>query len=448
MYARHGTRTTYFNALNVSFTLTEGVGNLTSNGMRLMYLLGSQVAKNYPNIFPTNPAGFDPLNYEIWSSGSVRNIESANSFLLGAFPVGTGLLNNIVDNNSTYMNPPFAWVNQNALGNNSALPRQYRNIPYRVSSGAIDFNFFPTAYEICPNANKTAVSGMISLWNKYNPSMTTLSNQLIAAGFSPSIYKASSWDINSMDLFHDEMIAYYSHEGKLYPGMTQQLYDQLTLVSNINIGILYPSDKLTRLNADGLAREIINGMQAFIDNKSPLTFRYFSGHDIGLFSHLLLYGQTSLQCWVDAFNSGKPPVQPCQGSPDFGSSFIYELVTKTAGNWYVRLLWNGQPINVCGAQSVDQFYCPWTIFSATVQQKLFYNDGDFTDFCGNTLMLNYQKNTQPQTGLRTTLVVLGVVFVLMFGTVGVLFLMNRSLEKKLSASGHGYDQVSTVNTEG
>ena len=444
MYARHGTRTTYFNVLNESFTLSEGVGNLTANGMRLMYLLGSQVAKNYPGIFPANELAFKSQNYEIWSSGSVRNIESANAFLLGAFPLGTGNLTNGQPTNSTYMNPPFDWVNQANLANTSVLPRQYRPFSYRVSTTAIDFNFFPTAYEICPNANNTAKSEMIKLWDKYNVNMSALSTQLIAAGFSPSLYNASTWDINSMDLLHDEMIAYYSHEGDYAPGMTKPMYDQLTLVSNINIAILYPTNKLTRLNADGIAREIINGIDAYINGSRPLTFRYFSGHDIGLFSHLLLYGRSSLQCWVDAFNLNKPPVQPCEGSPDFGSSFIYELNKNGQGAYYVRLLWNGVPFNVCGSQSTDQFYCEWSIFKNYVQQNLFYNDGDFTQFCGNQLMLNYQKNTETHTGMKATLIILGVVFCLLLFSIVGLFFLTRKLEHKLSASGKGYDQVSST----
>jgi Histidine phosphatase superfamily (branch 2) len=441
VYARHGSRTTYFNVFNQSFTLQEGIGNLTANGMRLMYLLGSQLRTNYPSIFPADENSFKPMNYDIMSSGAVRNIESATAFLLGAFPVGTGQLNIIPDQNSTYMNPPFAWVNQFQLGNSSSLPRQYRTLAYRVSTPDIDFNFFPTVYTICPNANQTANGEMITLWNKYNPSMTTLSNQLVAAGFNPGLYNASSWDMNSIDLLHDEMITYYSHTGNLYPGLTQQLYNQISIVSNMNIAILFPTDKLTRLVADGLAREIINGMQNFIDGTSVQTFRYFSGHDTGLFSHLLLYGRTSLNCWVDAFNSGQPPKQPCEGSPDFGSSFIYELSTKGTGNYFVRLMWNGVPFNVCGTQAADQFYCPWSVFKALVQQDLFYNDGDFTSFCGNQLMLNFQKNNEPHTGLRTTLIIMAVVFVVLFLSIGGLFLLNRSLESKLTASGNQYSTV-------
>lgn len=73
-YVRHGARTTWKDSMKLPLTSLLGIGNITANGMRMHFILGSQLRLNYPTIFNDD---FKPRDTEILCSSVNRVVQSA-----------------------------------------------------------------------------------------------------------------------------------------------------------------------------------------------------------------------------------------------------------------------------------------------------------------------------------------------------------------------------------
>lgn len=400
---RHGARTTWRSVLNLPITSQIGLGNLTANGMRMHFLLGSQLRKNYPSLFSQPFTNFD---VDLFSSSGMRTISSLQSHLLGMFPLGVGE-ELTVDSASKFTLPPFKGT-QSALTNTSALPRAYRPLPYQIQPINQDYLFMPNMYVYCDKAKAQIKVQMASNYAKYQPLFSDLSKQVAAAGFDSKKYVGTAeWSVNDVAQVYDEFKSYKNYYGKLPDNVTDELMQKLYLAANVNFPLLYPDESVMRLIADGMGRNIVQGMEDFISGKFKRKVRVFSGHDSGVYSHYLLYNLTDLQCNLDMFTKGQTS-RPCEPIPEFASSFIYELTQKTGTqDYYVKVLLNGKPLAICD-QNEQQYYCKFDLFKKTVGDKLYFNSGSLDSYCGNPLTDIYNKNTRSITIIVVTLVILGL----------------------------------------
>jgi len=405
-FMRHGARTTWRSVLNMPLTSQLGLGNLTSNGMRMHFLLGSQLRKNYPSIFSQSFTNFD---IDLFTSSNVRTISSLQSHMLGMFPLGVGE-ELTVDTNSKFAVPPFKGA-QSALTNSSALPRAYRPLPYQILSLDQDYLFMPNMYAYCAKANQLVINQRQAIYSKYQPLFSDLSNQVAAAGYDSKKYVGTTeWSLDDLSQVHDEFNSYKNYFGKLPDGVSDELFKKLFQASNVNFPILQPDDRAKRALADGMARNVVQGMEDFITGKLKRKVRVFSGHDTGLYSHYLLLNLTDLQCNLDIFTKGQAS-RPCEESPEFASSFLYELNQKTGTqDYYVRTLLSGKPIVICD-QNEQQYYCKYDLFKKTLSEKLFFDPDEFTSYCGNPLTDIYNKNNRSTTIITVTLIILGLVLI-------------------------------------
>ena len=405
-FMRHGARTTWRSVLNLPITSALGVGNLTANGMRMHFLLGSQVRKNYPSLFSQPFTNFD---VELFSSSSVRTISSLQSHVLGMFPLGVGEELS-VDTTSKYTLPPFKGV-QSALTNSSALPQAYRPLPYQIRPINQDYLFMPSMYTYCVKANDQITKQKATTYSKYQPLFSDLSKQVAAAGFDSQKYVGTAeWSLNDVAQVYDEFKSYKNYYGKLPDGVSNDLFQKLSQASNVNFAILFPDQKAMRALSDGMARKIVEGMDNFISGNLKRKVRIFSGHDTGVYSHYLLFNLTDLQCNLDIFTKGQAS-RPCESTPEFASSFIYELNQKTGTqDYYVRMLLNGKPMTICN-ENEQQYYCKYDLFKKTFGDRLFFDPDSFVSYCGNPLTDIYNKNNRSITVIVVTLIILGLTLI-------------------------------------
>ena len=159
--------------------------------------------------------------------------------------------------------------------------------------------------------------------------------------------------------------------------------------------------------------------------------RLFSGHDTGLYSHMLLLNISSLEChleWIES-KSKKPK---CETIPDFASSFIYEL-SRRDGKSYIRLLYNGVSQKVC-RNNWDDNYCIFDEFVQTASKRLLYHEEDFSDFCGNIYFKSYKSSAETTSRKLTWLV---FVFIALFLCLVLCFVMMVVHEERLLAMMRG-----------
>lgn len=391
-YCRHGARTTWYTPnLNLDLTQKYGIGILTPNGMRMHYLLGAQIRKNYESLFGTvedNKVTFKDI--EVFASAKARSELSAVSQMTGLFPFGLGSEVSTPDQ-AKYFSPPFANFSVKVKGND-ALPKKFYPIPISINDQAKDMLFFGSYADSCPAANAYSKQWNQGEYKKYDYLIQDLAKELEVNGFSAKkMYNLDKWDINQLALFSDEIMTYENYHGKKYMDMDDKLFEKVFHAHNVKFTSEFNNSNICRMRADGVARGIIEGMDAFVNgNKDKKMFRFYSGHDTGVFAHMLLLGLSNLQCLIDMLQQ-KPVQGLCEYIPGFASQFLYELSQKD-DKYYVRVLWNGKPFEVCK----DKVQCPYDEFKTVYSEKVFMGTDDFIDFCGNKYLIA-QRSQHPKT---------------------------------------------------
>lgn len=87
---RHGDRTPFKKIPNISYEWKQGLGQLTSKGMRQEYELGVKLRKKYVERYQLLPKGYQSEALYVRSTDFDRTLMSAQSLLLGLYPLGTG----------------------------------------------------------------------------------------------------------------------------------------------------------------------------------------------------------------------------------------------------------------------------------------------------------------------------------------------------------------------
>lgn len=409
-YCRHGARTTWTNNLHLDITEKFGTGILTPNGERMHFLLGQQIRKNYPELFgPDSDLKQDEI--EVWASSVARTQLSAQSQLAGLFPEGTGLSITTPNNNKFFL-PPFEGVDykwpESDVG---SLPFKFRSIPMTIPSKEFDFHYLSGYDTTCPNADLYSKKFDPEAHKKYEYLVNDVGKELEAKGFSPKKpYNIEKWNVNATALFSDEMITYLNYYNEYYPKMDARLMELIFRIHRVKFTCEFDDPKIIRLRSDRVARGILQGMEDYISGNSKKRFIFYSGHDTGVHSHIILSGLTNLQCMVDKAQ-GKSVTGNCEDIPDFAAQFLYELVIKD-NSYFVRTLYNGKLFSFCDNAKE---YCPFEEFKKAYAEKLFMDPEEFDKFCGNPYVENSKrgetiKYIQPISTL--TVIVIGSVLVL------------------------------------
>lgn len=109
-FFRHGDRTPIVLLSKKPYREMMGSGELTPFGMQKMYRLGTKFHKIYIDDYHLLPSHYRNEVIHVYSTDFNRTLMSAQSFLLGLYPLGTG---------------PY-------LNRKPALPRAYQPIPIHV----------------------------------------------------------------------------------------------------------------------------------------------------------------------------------------------------------------------------------------------------------------------------------------------------------------------------
>ena len=438
-YMRHGARTTWLNSLNTNLTLEVGIGNLTANGVRMQYVLGAQLRETYPSIFKVPWKG---TNVKVHSSSVHRTILSAASQLMGLFPLGSGE-EYPLDDFSKYGLPPFEGLSV-SFQNKSALPHQFRPFAYDIKSEQLDYDFFPGLYHVCPKARDYANLRTNAKLNKYQYLVIELGKEVEALGFnSKKYYNKEVHTVESLAYLFDEANSYYNYYGKYYPGISSDLHERLYRVSQLNFNFLLPDEKIQRMLADGVARNIVNAIDDVVNKRSETKFTLFSGHDTGIYTHMQLYGLSTEDCLVEKFKlNTKSTTEPCHDVPEFASPFLYELALK-GEVYYVRALYIGKAFKICD-ENEDEYYCEFSKFVKTVEEKLYYKSDDRIEFCGNPLSLQFKHNTSTHQDIKIAIFAAAFIVLIIFVILVLILCRISKLKKNLPELGTGeYKRVNS-----
>lgn len=297
-------------------------GELTSVGMRMHFLLGSELRQRY--FLSANGFGADFNVTQAYSRSTDlnRTILSAQSQLMGLFPPSTGPM--LADTLAETAVPPITVKKEvnivNAL-QGRALPNQFQAFPVHVFPYLDDYVLLPnaachnlfmyvyTSQEIQQEYDEISRSNpwLLEAWQEYIP----LSTEEIAGNIS---YIADSIACN-------QAMSY-----KL-PQFSTELLENTTDIFNRIISLYYQNDLYVRYFSSWFFRDLASHLEAVLSGSEPTKFRLYSAHDTtvaGILAGLLVFDQKQ---------------------PPFASALLFE-VSEVNGDFTIRVTYNDAELTI------------------------------------------------------------------------------------------------------
>lgn len=338
MLARHGAR--YQEAANID---ERHKGQLTNNGMRMCYLLGSYVRSRYPEFFPTS---FNFNENYVLASGINRTQQSAQAFMLGLYDFGS--LKDILDVDPQFYTPE--WKGFDIKVNfETPLPEGYQPVPVHSFNKDENYVFMSFSPGLCPK-----LKGFIAPTDTRSGEILGYLNaslaELGAQGFD---YKK----IIGKDRL-DNIEEFYKLSDYLDAGhflgkkqLTEELYAKIDVLDTMQVyHSFYRDTQTSRYMFTEVGRLIRAGINSAVDaiKAGQTTYRKFNamyGHDMNLFNMYTLLGLTNYEC-IKATYLGQKPEGTCLMMPPYASSAFWEL-HQDGDQFLIDFYINGEKFGFC-----------------------------------------------------------------------------------------------------
>lgn len=425
---RHGARTPNYNTFNQDYVVTEGPGNIVGNGERMHYLLGKQVRKDYPDIFPEGQKDISYKDYEVWSSSYQRTILSAYSHMMGIYPFGTG--KTVTNQNPETKIPPYKKLDVTLEGE-FALEQGANAIPINVIDRSKDDFFMKGMGYVCKNADDKSDALFEKEIEKPNP-LKDMGDKIKAAGYDCNQYfkNGKDYDLNTTGIFADVNKCYYYYNGEWMKN-TDALGDKMQYTFGIYyIAMRYADPMITKLWTSKMSQYIIDKMNAVKNGTSTLKYAGLSGHEANLFPYMMLYGLTSEDCLIKSLDK---PVEGCYPGPEFAANIIWELAQDKDKNWFARARYNGDVIlKSCETQDTNG-YCKFEDFVAYKQKVFTLTPQEYQATCGNNGGSNSEKESKIWMYIAIGIAILFTIQMIVFiSYVGRARATSRKLNQELT----------------
>jgi hypothetical protein len=313
----------------------QGLGELTQEGMRQQFFNGAEFRNRYMiNTNVLNPS-YTTNQIYVRSTGYNRTIMSAQSQLMGWFPVGPSLSSLAMELKAV---PPITVQNLENITNDlgmQALPNYFSPVPVHVVDLKYDNMLYGYSTNVCPYFKVIQKMVHQTADYKYRVANYTsyLQKQLYNIFGEEISYESAGW-------YADNLICDQFHGYPWPNGMTDSIYQQMAGIMNYSNSYFFQLGG-AQLASSQFYSEILTIFNGIINKSSHLTFGFFSAHDTTLVGFLSA---------IENFNGQNPP---------FASTLIFELLQETNG-FYVNIKYNDQQISIPGCQSP----CPFASFQS------------------------------------------------------------------------------------
>lgn len=425
---RHGARSPAYNTFNQSYVVAEGPGNIVANGQRMHYLLGKQVRKDYPTIFPEGQKNISYAEYEVLSSSYQRTILSAYSHMMGIYPLGTGRI--VSNDNPKTKIPPYKKLDVSLEGDFS-LDQGANAIQIRVIDRSVDDFFMKGMKYVCKNADDKADDLFEKEVVTKNP-LKEIGDKIKSAGYNCNDYfkNGKEYDLNTTGIFADVNKCYYYYNGKPMNG-TEAFYDKMQYTFAIYyVNMRYRDPMVTKLWTTKMSQYIIDKMTAVTQGTSQLKYAGLSGHEANLFPYMILYKLTSEECLEKGLDN---PSDDCLPGPEFAANIIWELAQDDQKAWFVKARYNGDKIlTTCDKQPADG-YCPFSDFVDFMNKTFILSPEDYKTTCGTPSQSQAEKESRIWMFIAIGIAILFTIQMIIFiSYVGKAKNKNKQLNQELT----------------
>ena len=311
---RHGDRTAIGDIPKAPHVWADGAGQLTAAGMRQEYELGARMRAAYVDKYHLLPANYRGGTVYVRSSDIDRTLMSAQSFLTGLYPHGTGP----------------------ALDGKPALPDRAQPVPVHTVAGNEETLLYP--------------DGPLYKFNELRARYVTLTREWADknAALLPNYARWSAatgvtiTDVDQLKSLGDTLFVRQNYSVPPPQGLTAE--DVRTIIDAGRWAFVteFRPVEIGQATGGALLGEVMNYLRDSAKGKTELKYVLFSAHDSTILSEMSALGA--------------PLAEP----PHYASRLNFALFSDGAGNYSVRVAYNDAPVAVkgCGAEActLPQFF--------------------------------------------------------------------------------------------
>lgn len=317
---RHGDRTPTDDIPNSPYTWPQGLGQLTAQGMQQEYQLGLAMHKRYIEQNHLLPKHYFATTMYVRSSDFNRTLMSAQSLLLGLYPLGSG--------------PNLPGSEQ------SALPGNYQPIAIMSVRAATEDLLLPTSNEKAFQAAETKYVYSQKAWLQKQAS---LKNKLAKWQQLTGCHMTK---LQSVIVLGDNLFIRKLHHIPLPAGINDETADEIIAAGQwAMVNRFKPrevGEEASRQLLARISKELTNASL----QKSDLKYILFSGHD------------TTLLAVMSALQN------PLTEQPRYASNLNFSLY-QNEKNYFVKVTFNDKPVQIPGCGSV----CTLTQFNKVMRAE-------------------------------------------------------------------------------
>jgi len=299
---RHGDRTPTYQIPKSYILWKEGLGELTAQGINHEIQLGEQLRKNYINRYHLLPKIYDPNSIYVRSTNFNRTIKSADSLLLGLYPI-------------------------------NVRPLLNQKIPICAVPNAED-----NLLVVKPNRN------IFSLINRYVATHKDWKEKTINLQDQLKYWsKETGLPLNNfqqLDRLADNLYVRKLNHISLPKGISSRDADKIILLSESEIISEFKLKDVTHPMGREFLKTVSNYLEQAIQHKTSLKYVLLSGHDSSIMS---------------VMNTLESPLEKI---PGYASDLNFSLFESNK-KYYVKVSFNNKPVNIpaCGGSTctISQF---------------------------------------------------------------------------------------------
>lgn len=310
---RHGDRTPIFKVPTAPYHATEGTGQLTALGMRQEYELGLKLRALYVDEHQLLPAQYKSETLYARSTDTDRTIMSAQTFLMGLYPPGTGP----------------------SLCKEPSLPAAYQPIPIHTTPRPKDDLFISwhdsELHKILVQKHIFDSEPWKQQTKKLKPQFKRWSDLtgLKIVGLEQLIFVGDTLRVHQL------------HGAPLPPKMTPEDLHQIIEAGEWAFIYVHQNAKIAHASVGKLLVMLAEDLQQASSQAYPKKYYLFSGHD------------STIMSLLSAMEA------PLKTVPPYASRLNFSLLKRTDGRHEIIITLNDKPVFIpaCGGSlcSIEQF---------------------------------------------------------------------------------------------
>jgi lysosomal acid phosphatase len=301
---RHGDRTPYDDLPSAPHTWSEGLGQLTAAGMQQEYQLGLKLHQRYMVDHQLLASTYQADTIYIRSTDYDRTIMSAQSVMLGLYPLGSGpsAINSLLP----------------------ALPSAFQPVPIHTIPAAQD-----GAYLIDIGSGKIAelISRYVYTRADWKEKSNELANQYERWSQLTGVNITGIFDVLSLG---DTLRAYESHGIAMPAGLTSEEARKIIEASDWIYAAVFKPKEVGDVAGKAALKKITEYIRQAAEKKTNTKFILLSAHDV-----TTLGVMSALHAPLDA-------------APSYASDLNFSLYESGSKDYFVTVSYNEMPVNIPG----------------------------------------------------------------------------------------------------